>query len=407
MTHVPKITEPRRRQARSVANDARILDAVVERLDSGGWEETSLVQIARQAGLTHPAVLDRYDSRTTAVIDAWHQRLAPPLLLALQRSIDLLDGVVHEDELLSVLEPFIYPNPTTRAAAEVIAVARYQPQPADAVHQTLGVKLDEWLTPVRGRLTRAQAARRAFIVSLALGCVMEARRRLPDLTLDLEPELRNFASALNARTFPVRLPSIRADHLHGPPVFNTDDPTLTALLAATLAEIGEFGFESATVQRIASRAGYTTGVIFSRYKTKLELFLDASERMLIGAGAANVEFQTRLGQLASLGVADATLTREFMHPDVKGPRTINFEQYRLAWHDDAMQQSFRALQDQFVVETMEMFPALTQDQARARVFLGQSRGAGVMLLADLQAGAWELPHDVVCVPLLEAEASLS
>ena len=404
MTHVPKITEPRRRQARSVANDARILDAVVERLDSGGWEETSLVQIARQAGLTHPAVLDRYDSRTTAVVDAWHQRLSPPLLEQLQHGIALLDGRVTEDDLMTVLEPFIYPDPRTRAAAEVILVSRYEPALADAVNSTLREDLEQWLTPRRGRVTRAQAARRAFLLALALGCVAEGRRRLPTMTLDLDFEMHTFAQALNARVFPVTLPTVRATHLSEPPRFDTDDPALQALLSATLAEIGHLGFEAATVKRIAERAGYTTGLIFRRYKCKRDLFLDATARMLTNAGTANHEFQLSLWDKVPSGVADATLTREFMRPELKELRTITYEQYRLSWHDDQMQASFAEAQEQVVRETQELFPHLTPERAAARSLVALARGAGVGLIADLHDGAWRLPHDVVTVPLHEADA---
>ena len=403
MTHVSKITEPRRRQARSVMNDARILDAVVERLDSGGWEETSLVQIARQAGLTHPAVLDRHDSRTTAVIDVWHQRLAPPLLHALRQCVAVLDTTVREDDLAAALDPFIYPEPRMRAAAEVLLVSRYEPALADAVASTLGPDLEQWLTPRRGRLTRAQAARHAFVLALALGSVVEGRRRLPSMPLDLEFEISIITRALNARVFPVTLPTARATHLSEPPNFGTDDPALQALLSATLEEIGHLGFEAATVKRIAERAGYTTGLIFRRYSSKRDLFLDATARMLTSAGTANHEFQLSLSDRVSPGVADATVTREFMRPELKELRTITYEQYRLSWHDAEMQVSFADAQEQVQRETQEIFTHLTAEQASARAFFALARGAGVGLVADLHDGAWQLPHDVVTVPLTDED----
>lgn len=403
MLTVVKNTHPSRRQARSVANDARILDAVVERLDSGGWEETSLVQIARQAGLTHPAVLDRYDSRTTAVVDAWNQRLAPVLVDALRRCMAVLDERVQASDLAMALDPFVYPEPRMRAAAEVLLVSRYEPVIADAVAAAMRADLDTWLTPRRGRLTRAQAARRAFVLSLALGCALEARRRLPDLPLDLHPDMELMSRALNARVFPVHLPSARATHLTEPPSFGTEDPALEALLSATLAEIGHRGFEAATLKRIAERAGYTTGLIFRRYDTKLALFLDATARMLTSAGTANHEFQLALWDKVSSGVADATLTREFMRPELKELRTITFEQYRLSWHDEVMQASMAEAQEQVLRETQEIFPSLSADQARARSFLALARGAGVGLVADLHDSAWTLPHDVVTIPLTDVE----
>ena len=394
--------QPRRRQARSLANDARILDAVVTLLDSKGWEETSITGIAAQAGLTHPAVLDRYSNRAAAVVAAWDERIAADFRRALSALISVVDTQpVDADSLLDVLDYFVYPTPATRAAAEVLLVARYDTTLAEAVDRSVGSDLQEWLTPTRGRLTRAQAARRGFVIGLAIGTLIESRLRIPEDDFDLTQDVWHIAAALSTRELPTKLPSERAEHLFEPPRFDLQDPALEDLLAATLEEVGEFGFEAATVKRIASRAGYTTGLIFRRYDHKLSLFLDATQRMLAQSGVANQEYQVRIAAATSPGVADATMTREFMRPEHRQLRTIAYEQYRIAWHDPVMQGTFAAAQDEILAYYVSAAPELSLEQARGRTFLAFARGAGMGALADLSSSAADLPYDVVSVPLVE------
>lgn len=402
MRRVIRARAPRPRQARSIANDARILDDIEHCLDDAGWEETSLVQVAKQAGLDHTTVADRFPNRPAAVAGCWRERLSQILVPALRECVAAVDQVetsLTGGELLAALEPFAFPEPRMRAAAEVLLVSRYEDTLAEAVRTTLGPELDEWLTPRRGDLTRAHAARRAFALSLAFGFLLEARRRLPSITLDLAPGLDVMSAALKARTFPVTLPAERAEHLFEPPRFGSDDPALERLLGATLAEVGEHGYEAATLKSIAAAAGYTTGLIFRRYDTKLALFTDASDRMLANAGAANQDFQVRVAAESSPAVADACLSREFMRPDHRNLRTITTEQYRISWHDHAMQESVHAAQDAVAQHIADTVPGGTLEQARGRAFIMFSRGVGMLVLADLQAGAWELPYDVVTLPL--------
>ena len=47
------------------------------------------------------------------------------------------------------------------------------------------------------------------------------------------------------------------------------------------------------MQRIARAAGVSEGFAFGRYRSKMELFLDATDRVLLRAGTLNSEFMQR------------------------------------------------------------------------------------------------------------------
>jgi AcrR family transcriptional regulator len=394
----------RPRQARSVANDAAIQDATVSLLDEAGWEACAPGRIAESAGLSRSAVLERYGDRTGAVVSAWTERLAPVARQALGEVLHAVGApgsVTEPRSLLAGLRPFFSPDESMRAVAEVLLVARYVEPLADAVAASLGTDLDAWLTPLGSRLSKEQAARHAMTVIVAVGMLVEARTGHRIASNDLQGEVEAFSRALDAEVTAVKLPATRAMHLAVRPVLEDADPALLNLLTATLAEVGERGYEAATVTRIARASGYTKGLLFGRYANKRELFLDATNRGLAGAAQANEAFQQRVAATTTPGIADAVITRETMRPELKSMRTITTEQFRLAWHDEDMRATFSALQDTLTRDYRAAAPHLTTGQARGHIFFELARGIGMGIVADLHPTAWKLPYDIVLVPFID------
>lgn len=76
----------------------------------------------------------------------------------------------------------------------------------------------------------------------------------------------------------------------------SDDPLTTRLLAASVDEFTEKGFEKAGVAAIARRAGVTTGAIYSRWSGKQEMMIDALDLVMMD----------QLEQMLSSDMATAT-----------------------------------------------------------------------------------------------------
>lgn len=368
-----------------------------------GWEGSSLAVIAEAAGVSRSAVLDRYGDRPGVVSAAWRERLSPVIEDALGTVLTTIEAVgpqARPGALLAALQPFFSPDASMRAIAEVLLVARYIEPLADSVAGTLGQELDDWLTP-RGPLKRDQAARRAMTAIVAIGMLIEARTGHRITASDLRQPVRAFAQALEADIPAVKLPATRAMHLTLRPVLDDTDPALLKLLTATLEEVGERGYEAATITRIARSSGYSKGLLFGRYDNKRALFLDATSRGLFAAATANEAFQQKIAETTSRGIADAVITRETMRPELKAMRTITTEQFRLAWHDEEMRATFTGVQDALTQQYRAASPHLTASQARGHVFFEFARGIGMGVLADLHPASWKLPYDVVIVPLID------
>jgi AcrR family transcriptional regulator len=384
-----------------VRNHEALLDAATRCLDEEGWAGLALGRVSKAAGLSISPARARFTDRNGLAVALWRERLAGPAVSALTPLLSLAGSgqALAADALGQALDPFVTPDRTLRCAVELIIVARYEPTVGTAVRESLGPVLDDALMPARGRLTRADAARRAYLLIVALGLLLEGRR--PGVAqLDLSPVLQAAAEALSAPASPVRLPAASATHLDAGAVFATGDPAWDRLLQASLDEIGSRGYDAATVDVIARASGSSQGLLFGRYATKRDLFLDATRRMLGEATALNVAFQERIGESHSLGIAEAVMLREWMDPRRFTLRTIGLEQYRVGWHDPEMQAAMDAEQAPVIERLLDLWSAEDgRAVGLARVHLARAAGMGPLLLADLHPDAYLLPYDVVTEPL--------
>ena len=392
---------PRVRQQRAVTNDARILEAATAILADDGWEDTSVLHVADRAGLSRRPVLTRYGDRAGVATAAWRSGIDDELLDAL-RAVVAARGSdrrpTDPQSLGTALAPFLDPSVRMRAAAELLIVSSFQPDVHQAVLSTLHAPLQEWLTPQRSRLSRSDAARHAFVIALALGCLLESRSYPDGLDIDLTAGLTQIAHALDHDVAPRRLPGDRATFLRTGPSLHLD-PGMHAMLDATLRLVGRDGYEAATMDRISAECGRTSGFLFGHYSHKRDLYIDASARALAQAEQASHDFMADLADRHSWGVAYAVLTREVMRPEFGPERTNTLEQYRLSWHDPGFLEAFAQARTQSV-ERAAQAPA-TDSAAEAESFLDLARGIGLGLLAQLHPEAHGLPHDVVTVPLID------
>lgn len=397
----PTGVRDRARQNRAIANDARILDAAVSVLADDGWEDASVLHISEVCGLARRTVLNRYGDRAGVAAAAWSARLAPRLSDALNAVIDAASPVEpHPQVLADALEPFIDADTHLRAAGEVLIVSGYQPDLRRVVAETLSEAVEPALSPTASPLSRADAARRAFVVSLALGALVEGRTFPDGIVMDVTADLGAIADALATRQPPTSLPSVEMAHLDETVVPDSDE-AVARLLSAMLRLVGDHGYEATTIDRITREAGFSSGTLFGRYESKRSLFLDATARMLAQAEARNHAVLRELGSQYSPGIADAVMTREFMSVQRRRMRTITLEQYRLAWHDADVLSTFTSLHEAIVERLSATLLDLTDAQVRGRSFIGLARGIGMGLLANLLPSTSDLPYDVVSVPLMD------
>lgn len=382
---------------RTVRNDRAVLAAALRTLVDEGWSALTPRHVSEVAGVSRTAVLARHADRSAIGAALWRTVVADELLINWNSLIAVVDAASGSaEELQAAMEPFLHPDDAMRAAGELLLVSRYDRRVHDAISETVGDALNTWTTPVSGRVTRALAAQRAFVLGLAHGYLTEAMRH-HTIDIDLSAELTLLSTALANPTRPARMPSKIAAYLDEPVDFGTGDPMVETVLRSTLQLVGEAGFDAATIEAITEASGFTRSVIFNRYASKRDLFVDATNRALSGIVELNDGYQMAIAADHGSAIAEACLLREAMRPGRDVMRTITFEQIRLSWHDVDLLTAIDAaiLEHQHALASASTRP---DAEIRGHLVTEVALGHGIVTLTGIQPLIWELPIDVVLVP---------
>jgi AcrR family transcriptional regulator len=360
-----------------------------------GWGEFTFARVAREAGTSRRPLQDRFAGRSHLAAATWAESIEPGLrgvLAELLAAGGLLHAEPDRDRFVAVIDSLAHPSPEVQAAVEFLIVAQFDEVLDTAVRTTLGDEIARWCGPREGELSREEAAQRAFVVSVALGLVLVARRPGVD-RIDVEYVADVLLRVLANPVPSTALPELDACSVREPVPFDTGDEVRDRLLQATLDEVGEHGYDAATVDSIAHRAQSSQGALFARYPTKVALFLDAVRRQSAHAMRANEECMALLEAQHGRGLAEAALIRESMRPGRDSPRTLALEELRTGWHEPVLREAIAREYEAFVAESHATKPSFSLAEAH----VGFAVGGGTLLLSLLYPDAWLLPYDVVTV----------
>ena len=381
--------------SRARRTDRALSSASIRVAAEYGWSDFTFARIARQAGTSRRPLQDRFADRSQLAAATWSESAEPSLrgiLVELLASAGLLQIPADRDRLVTVLDALAHPAPEVQAAVEFLIVAQFDRDLSEAVRATLGAEIARWCGPDPEALTRDDAARRAFLLSVALGLVLVARR--PGIeVIDVDRIAGVLLPALAAKVSARPLPETAAPHIDDPVPFATGDDVRDRLLQATLDVVGEHGYDAATVDAIAHRAHSSQGALFARYPTKVSLFLDASRRQAAFALRANEEWMAGIQAEHGRGVAEAAFIRESQRPGRHRLRVVTLEQIRTGWHEPAVREAVTREYAAFIAEAHAAKPGFNEAEAHA----GLALGGGTLLLCILYPDAWLLPYDVVTV----------
>jgi AcrR family transcriptional regulator len=381
---------PRVRRTDRALCAASILVAAEE-----GWGDFTFAEVARHAGTSRRPLQDRFSGRSALAAAAWRDSAEPALrglMVELLASAGLLHSGSDRERFIAVLDELAHPSLELQAAVEFLIVGQFDADVKRAVLGTLGAEVSIWCGPRDGELTREEAARRAFMLSVALGLVLVARRPgVERVDVEHVGDVLLRALAWPAPSSP--LPEMDSPHFREPVPFNTGDEVRDRLLQATLDVVGERGYDAATVDAIAHRAGSSEGALFARYPTKVALYLDASQRQAAYGLRSNEACIEAVARTHGRGIAEAAIIREFMRPGREHLRVFALEQMRTGWHDPVLREAILREYTAFVAEAHATKPGFNLAEAH----VGFAIGGGTLLLCVLYPDAWLLPYDVVTV----------
>ena len=387
-------------QARVRRNDARILAAAVDLAAGQGWPGVTLAGVGRAAGLTISPVRDRYRTRGALGASAWTQVAGPAMESALAgvlAAAGLLEQPSDEPAFAAAMDDLARPGIDLLAGAELTVVSCFEPELAEAVAATLGTATRGWLDPVRAG-SPARAARRGYLLALALGLIAVSRR--PVMTgLDLAPQWVRLLSALGADQDPAHLPDEpRPPHLariH----FDTGDQMTDDLLRAAIDHLGRHGYEGTLLASVADDAGASAASVFVRYPNKEAFIMEAINRQQDIAFPAQRDYLARLEAAYGTGIAEAIAIRSTMHPSERQISIIEMERDRLTWHRPSLATADEDRLQQLARDVLAEHPGNPDFADPARLHLARAIGIGIHFLPLVNDQAWDLPYDVITTTL--------
>lgn len=265
----------RRRSVASQENDARLLDAALDEIASAGVDGLGMSGVARRAGLTTGALYGRYENVNELAAEVWTSRVRDEHFAFLDAALCALVDGEGSVSVADIVRELSAPGRVTVAALELLATARR----IDELDEVVAPDVERWLRGW-GASARARDQRRRAQVLFTLGALW-------GVLLHSLPRARR-----------VDWPAVfeRLGHTYGQPYDGSDeclepDPTdavhaetgddsESALIDSVSTIVARVGFDRATTSRIARRAGFTSGAIYARYKTKDDLLAHAVDVLL-------------------------------------------------------------------------------------------------------------------------------
>ena len=388
---------PSRRRADALRNDELFLDAGVELLRERGPDRIAALELARSAGLTTGAVYARYENPAEIMVGLWQNRLATPMRMFLENSVDsLLSGV--ENAHLSTAKALSNPGGSLRPGVSVLIAATRVPELKEVVRPDL----ESWMADFD---TQVVDARQQVFMTAALGCLMFATtdmfeqsdwlflRRVAEIA-DRSQEIGRFGLPEPRPRFDLKV--------------DTGHHARDSIVNGAARVIAHGGIERATTQRIARAAGLSTSELFAEYRTRPELFADVASKILglvYGGGRSIVPpNETDDSWQESFLVHKIAEYRSLLQPGNSDQRMLRLEFHLAAIHDDVVGRALRDVDstvNRKVATHVSARLGLASDDTLLATRLIRAAGLGAMLLEELIGGFADLDLRYFFEPVVE------
>jgi AcrR family transcriptional regulator len=374
---------------RAERNDARIASAIETVLVDMGSAALTLRNVALAAGVARQTVAERHPSGTDMAVTAWQRFCGAPLRAALHAVVTAhlpASGRPDPDVVAAAWRALALPDRPLRGATELLLASPFLPPLRAVIDADLGAEVRRATGLDQGGTRATQSA---YLIARALGLLVFGS--ILDLA-DVDGTASHTA-LIAALARPAPPDSIAHLTLRASPIA-TGDAQLDAVFQSTLRQIGAYGYDAASVDRIAHEAGLTKGFVFGRYPNKERLFVAAARERLRSAAEDVQRAIAVVAESHGLANAEAAFVRAAMAPEQAAVRRIVSEEFRLALHSPEIAAEYRAIADR-VAATLGVVDPRTLGYAH----LARAFGEGIGLLALLAPEAWTLPYEVVLVPL--------
>lgn len=297
--------------AKSQANTAKILKAILRNAVDKGLDELSINDVAKLSGLTTGAIYGRFEDRDEMAIELWQSVVKHPFRARLQRNVeffyarrnapsdrDLEPPNLEQSALIG--KDFEEPDEIAKLGAEFLVVARRNL----AIGEVVIPEVTSWFSELGLSKTNPAIDNAA----IAIGLSASIGTALRTFVMKSNPNWSAIANGLRSAT--THATPIELSKESPPPNWvnpETENPVRTALINAVAEVVAKSGYANATISRIVRRAGLTNGSLYNLYTDKEALTDDAMQIFLNLSSEVNREGNRRAASELRIdrGLADS------------------------------------------------------------------------------------------------------
>jgi len=385
----------RRRSIRARELDGVLRQIAIEQIATIGWDATTARTVTTAAGVTIGAFYARFVSKAEMARHLWEEGLAERLLGGLGQVVE----VAHDPQALrATLEPFRSGSTDLLAGLDVLFASQWEEPLRQAIGEPAAEVFASWFdAEVHGPV---EAAIRVAAAGLALGLLIRSDRPWMG-SIDLTMEVERHAAVFADPAGPIALDAAVDE---GAPLrvrqFAEADESLAALMMAMVETVAAMGYRRATLQQVCSSIGMTTGYLFARFDSKLALMVAAIEATWGQSVVQSQALALELSRRYELGIVEAALWREFLHPELGDLRRFAVEVERLARTEPSLMAAIIARETE---AAQQLTGASSPASAPANFETGMALGIGLPALALFDPSIWLLPFSALTVPLMATE----
>ena len=317
----------RARPASALLTDEKILSTAVSIIARNGLGAATPAALARESNLSITAIRARYNSFEEFLYWVWQMKSIPlvikPIFNLVENYLTLSNSKLPE--LRSVLGTTLKRSDLNQATLEILVTCSFNENIKNKIQKDFYALLD-WPTSFNS----IKATQQIMMLNVILGLIADrkpSKNKLPEVVNLAHEILISFCNPTDERA----MPNVDASHLDILQ-FKTGDPIKDKIFDSCVYNIRKSGYEKMTTKAIAQTAGVSEGLIFSKFKTKLEIFTESYIAQTVVGFKENYKFVEDLTIQFGEAMADAIFLRENCHPDRTLQRAVYLEQMRLSWH---------------------------------------------------------------------------
>jgi AcrR family transcriptional regulator len=379
------------RPKRLLANDERIRSKAVELLAERGFDDFSLWLVARSLGMSHTAMTHRYENVDDLLCDIWKTVGAVQVETMLLWVNGQLLGSAEkfESQAMATKRSILTGSKENYATMEMLLLSSTRPQLRKVVQETFASQLVSL-----SKDDSVVAAQTVFLLAMVIGILAEQRSTKTN-SQALTKAISDVVVAVSAPAQSVVLDAVDASHMQNYS-FDTGDERKNRVLKSCLENVGRHGYTASTTKMIAREAEVSEGAIFTMFKSKADIFFEATTLRSRLGFKANLDFIIQLNEKYGSGIGNAIILREWMSPALAQFRATLLEESRLVWHDSELRKRIKKNKKELMADpSVPNWKEKRTPDEDAMDFISLALPIGFYVMAEVFPPAADLPFSAV------------